>query len=483
MPGKYNVRRAYGGKNAKRIRGHLKEGLRRVARAGARSAMSAAKREIATAATRQGSQSASPALSALLMGAGDYKIKKYKVGKHGFGGGGKHSGGGSSSGHGHAQQDIGKGCMKIKHSEYIGDLIANSSAFNSQSYGINPGNSGMFPWLSSVAIQFQNYHFRKLVVEYRPLVSEGTTAATNTLLSMGAVIAGTQYNSPEGPYTSKATMAESDYAVTAKPSEHILHAIECDAKYNPLGVLFVSANQNPEIAPTGEDIRMQNLGIFQLACQGVPYTPGQPVDLGEIWVHYEVDLYKPQLNAGLSNLLSCHYSSTFQPYAPYAGGAIEAGATTDPVSSYAFGNGTNATHQPSSTANSLLDLTFGSNFFSFPLSVTTGQFLCVYTAITTNLSTQPAIWGIDAPFLSVSNGTLVQMFTGQVPDQNITAAAPVTLVAGHGEPTNCVTMVCAFVVSVNAPGAALCSIQLVPTLMYQSNWDLYVTPYNSDIVT
>jgi hypothetical protein len=474
MP-KYNYKKAWNGKNAKRGRAKAASAFKRIATSAAKSAARSARRE-ATAASKQ-------LTIDMLAGSGDYRIKqkKYVTGRHGFDKVGRHSSGGSSTGRGSSRSDVGKGYMGIKHTEYIGDLIASGSQFESQSYGINPGDSGTFPWLSSIAINFQHYKFRKLVFEYRPLVSEGTTAATNTLLSMGAVILGTQYDSVVGPYPNKATMAEADFSVTAKPSEHILHAIECEPKYNPLGILFVSGNQ--AVTDSGipnADIRMQNIGIFQIANQGIPFPAdhdGETTDLGEIWVHYEVDLFKPQLNAGLTNLLSCHYNSVGSgvgnpgPYAPFGGNA-DTGI------------------QPIASAGSLLQLGFTSDTFTFPLSVTTGNFLCVYSceAEQTGFDYQDAgpILTTNCDVLKVFNTTPEYDVPGVAPDAAYFAAGPQQVhVEGGDHPAVWMQMVFAFVISVNAPGAELASVGLnFPGETEPGRcWELFVTPFNANIAT
>lgn len=478
MP-KYNVKRAFYGKNNKRRLRKVASAFKRIASSAAKSAARSARRE-ASAASKQLTVD-------MLAGSGDYRIKKYITGRHGFDKVGRQRGGtGSATGHHAARADIGKGCMRIKHTEYIGDLVATNPNFQSQIYGLNPGDSGTFPWLSSLAVNFQHYKFRKLVFEYRPLVSEGTTAAQNQLLSMGAVMMATQYDSVAGPYPNKATMAESDFAVTSKPSEHMLHAIECEPKYNPLGILYVSGNQDPTYSGVpNADVRMQNLGIFQIANQGVPFpqNPEDAVnsDLGEIWVHYEVDLFKPQLNAGLTNLLSCHYNYYLNPAVGIPGiNGVFGGNITDDI-------------QPASAPGSLLRLYWpNTNTFAFPVSVTTGNFMVVFRI--TKGGHGFALDDVTTPV--VTNGSCIRIWNlfgaldgpgdgdGQ-PDQQTWCAAPYQVEAEGGHPAAWFNMVQAFIVSVNAPGAAVCAVTLEwePEGQDGRDWEMFVTPINSNIVT
>nr|QKV51201.1 putative capsid protein [Crucivirus sp.] len=463
MPPKYDIKKAFlGANNQRRLKSASKAYTGKNAER---------KRRNTAGAIRRYVNAYGPTLAGALTGMGDYQVRdpgslgrSYRVGR------GIHPESGSmgyvhgkthhshSSHHPHTSME--KGMMSIKHSEYIGDLISSattgSSNFVSQSYALNPGNSGTFPWLASTAINFQHYRFKKLVFEYRPLTSESTSSTAVTLLSMGSVIAATQYNSVLGPYTTKQQMAESDFSVTTKPSEHMLHAVECDPRFNPLGELFISAQTSLTIGANSSDIRMQNLGIFQISSCNIPVAASTAIDLGEIWVHYEVELYKPQINAYLSGLLSSHYTGT--------------SSTGNPTNSNPFGPNILATVQPVATANNLLALTFGVSSFTFPLQVTSGQYLCVYYA-----KGGAAACAYTAP--TCTNGTIDVLWTGGTlgtDDVSTVAGAPQTTLAGATQ------LSIAFVVNVNAPGASLCVVTMAVTVVpVTGSFDLIVTPYNS----
>lgn len=358
-----------------------------------------------------------------------------------------------------------KGEMRIVHSEYIGDLISSGTTgttnFVSQSYGINPGNSGTFPWLSSTAINFQDYKFKKLVFEYRPLVSESTATTAATLTSMGAVIMATQYDSTQGAYTTKSIMENADYTVSAKPSSKMVHAIECKPKFNPLGTLYVSGSQGlSNSGLTNDDIRMQNLGIFQVASSNIPIAGSTALDLGEIWVHYDIELYKPQLNAGLSNLLSGHWVNS---------AATGSQATTTP-----FGPNVAALIQPTQKTGSLLQCTFSaSGIITFPLSVTEGNYMVVYSCLGSGATLNAS------GFAAVQACTLLTVFSNSsVPDYATNFIAPQS---GLGSVSD---FACGCIVSVNAPGSQLAQIQLNTVVIPNAGgYDIFITPINSNIIS
>lgn len=393
-----------------------------------------------------------------IQGSGDYDLKH--TGVHGV------DGGVMAEVRGHHSHEfyhrpsarrtqLEKGEMCISHSEYIGELVSSgttgTSNFVSQNYGINPGNPGTFPWLSAIAINFQDYRFKKLIFEYRPLVSESTSTTAATLTSMGSIIMSTQYDSTKGPYVNKNTMENADFSQSCKPSDRRYHGIECNPRFNPLGTLYVSGGIGTNTSGvTDADIRFQNLGLFQIASSNIPIASSTALDLGEIWVHYEVELYKPQLNAGLYNLLSAHY---------YFNTGVSGGAP--------FGNPA----APTAATTNYLPLTFTTNTFSFPLAVTDGAFLCIYIA-----QTQAAANNLGTP--SVTNGSLVTLLQSATGVDDSASAMPMPQASLAGQTTTGIT----FVVSVNAPGAALCTVTIPGTTFgVAPQGELLVTPWNLGI--
>jgi len=197
----------------------------------------------------------------------------------------------------------------IRHREYIGDVTSSSTpgAFNIASYPINPGLSQSFPWLSTVAQQYQEYTFKGLVYEF---VSTSGESVASTNPGLGSVILATQYRSTALPFTSKIGMLNEYYATDGKPSACIPHAIECDPKENPFQIQYI---RNVALI-TGEDEKMYDLGTFNIATSGLL---GASVVCGELWCSYEVELKKPQLSVN-SGIASAHYQllgtfSTTQP--------------------------------------------------------------------------------------------------------------------------------------------------------------------------
>lgn len=394
-----------------------------------------------------------PVVSEMLSGRGDYTLNRSHYGTH----------------HAPAQRGFKmgtsklvnrrssvteKGEMIIEHSEYIGEVISGTTtAFNTQAYGINPGNYSTFPWLSTISNNFQNWEAEKIVFEYRSLTSESTSSAAGALVGMGSIIMSTQYDSAQSVYPNKSQQENSDYAISCKPSESIMHAVECKPKYNPLGVLYTSpqlGTNNSGIA--NADIRMQNLGIFQISSVGIP-TGGVNLDLGEIWVHYRIKLLKPQLGAYLGALLSSHYKLS---------------GITDNVPM-----GTTQTQQN----GSLIPLTFTATSFTLPLAITQGQY-----QITLNITTSAAsTYSLPGIGTTVTNGSIKSLWSYQTSLVGADASAP-----NNGAVNDSRNMVSTFILTVDAPGSALCTVTYADgTVTYSGAaiGDLMITPFNSSIIT
>jgi hypothetical protein len=156
-----------------------------------------------------------------------------------------------------------------------------------------------FPWLATIASQFQEYTWKGIVFHYIP-TSGNSVASTNTAL--GTVMMHTDYRVTAPAPTSKVELLNEYFACDARPSDSFVHPIECDPKENPYNVQYVRTTAVPE----GEDPKSYDLGVVNIATQGFP---GANTTSGEIWVTYEVELRKPQIVVGGSVGTSAAYSS------------------------------------------------------------------------------------------------------------------------------------------------------------------------------
>lgn len=206
------------------------------------------------------------------------------------------------------------GC-RIRHTEYLGDVTTSATAGQFYlAYGgpwlINPGNSDTFPWLSNIANQFEEYEFHGLMFHFRSTSTDAVSSNTNNL-QLGVVIGATDYNVLHPAFTSKQQMDNYEYTTSGKPSLSWDYPVECKRGSNVLNRLYVTNNLAVP-APQSPDPRMYHLGQFQIATAGFQ---GQSVNVGELWVTYDVTLAKPQLptispTAGFIPYMNHYYWST-----------------------------------------------------------------------------------------------------------------------------------------------------------------------------
>jgi len=167
--------------------------------------------------------------------------------------------------------------IRVLHREYLADLNS-SVAYNVLQYQINPGLATTFPWLSSVARNYQSYKFRKLFFEYKP---RSSTAQAGSVLSV------VDYDAAEAaPINKTDFMAYHDAVSSATWQENCFNADKADLDKFGIQRYIRQGNLAPNL-----DIKTYDVGNFNIATQGVTGAP----DIGELYVTYDVELMTPQL--------------------------------------------------------------------------------------------------------------------------------------------------------------------------------------------
>lgn len=195
-------------------------------------------------------------------------------------------------------QGIGRG-MRVVHREYLADvfsgpsLVSSASIFNGVLYPIQPGLSTSFPWLNQIANNFTEYKINGMIFEFK---SNSYDAISSTNTASGTVIMTTQYNVLLAPFTSKQAMEQYEFTCSEKPSVNIIHPIECARAETIDNVLCVRDG-----AESG-DLRLYDFGNFTIATVGMQAAN---VNLGELWVSYDITLLKPALGPSIG--VADHY--------------------------------------------------------------------------------------------------------------------------------------------------------------------------------
>ena len=182
--------------------------------------------------------------------------------------------------------------ITMSNREYVRDIFAppQGVAFATQSWALNPGLAESFPWLSQLAINFEEYEIVQLIYTFKSVVADFASQSGQ----VGQVVMATQYNPDSDPFADKEEMMLYDGGQSCKSTESLLHGIECDPVKNS-----GSAGKYVRVGslPTGEDLKNYDHGKTTLAVINCPSTyAGQ--QLGELWVSYTVRLRKPKFAAG-----------------------------------------------------------------------------------------------------------------------------------------------------------------------------------------
>lgn len=201
--------------------------------------------------------------------------------------------------------DIGRANVVI-HREYIGDVITSSTigAFKNESYDLQPANNRTFPWLSTIAENYEQYRIHGMVFFFKSTSGE-SVASTNT--AIGTVILATEYNVDSPAFTNKQAMENSQFAQSGKASVSMIHGIECDLRDRPLNNYFIQPD-----GTQGND-RFTNFGKFQIATQGFQAAS---VNVGELWVSYVIEFFKPQVPRNIGGSIPTTIVSRVCPTIP-----------------------------------------------------------------------------------------------------------------------------------------------------------------------
>lgn len=181
------------------------------------------------------------------------------------------------------------GGIVISFQEYLGDVVTSGTAntFNIQNYIINAANEKTFPWLAEIASNFEQYELQGMLFQFR---STSADALNSTNTALGSVMMATQYDIMDIPFTSKSEMLNYEFSCSGKPSDNLIHMIECAPNQTTIDEKFTLTSDSP---PTGADPRLYHHGRFSIATTGFQ---GTNVNIGELHVTYQIRLLKPKLS-------------------------------------------------------------------------------------------------------------------------------------------------------------------------------------------
>lgn len=195
----------------------------------------------------------------------------------------------------------------ISNHEYLGELTSASlgtpSEFKLQSWAINPGNPALFPWLSAIAQNFQEYEIRGMIAYVKTMSTDYSST-----VQLGTVFGASDYNVYNSDPSNKQQVEMLEYSNSCKPSRSLVLPIECEPANNGNTHKYIAMNGNYG----GGDMNLYDWGHLYIGSQGLP---ANDAPIGEIWITYEVAFFKPILkqNTGdpLYHCLAADYTWSY----------------------------------------------------------------------------------------------------------------------------------------------------------------------------
>jgi hypothetical protein len=153
--------------------------------------------------------------------------------------------------------------------------ISGSVAFTARQYDINPGLPTSFPWLSTIAANWQQYRFHKL--HYR-FVTRTSTA------TVGSVILSPDYNPNEPAPTTEAQASNTQDAVEDTTWKDLV------CKMDPSSMFPFGPRKQVRRTALNADLSVYDAGTMFVCTLEEVGTDA----IGKLWVDYDVELFVPQ---------------------------------------------------------------------------------------------------------------------------------------------------------------------------------------------
>jgi hypothetical protein len=213
--------------------------------------------------------------------------------------------------------------------EPLGD-VSGSVAFVVQKFlAINPGQASTFPWLSGIAGSYEFYEFKKLWFEFKTSSGEVVSGSNPAL---GRVVMVTNFDSTADAFSDKIAAETYEGMTVGAPYDKVIrHKVNASGRRLGQSLPIRERYVRTGSLPTNRDPEFCDVGNFQFVTSGMPAAN----IIGELWVHYEVDLIKPLISTATiasGPLADGYYGDPASTAAIFAGSVV-----TDPSTLTAAG--------------------------------------------------------------------------------------------------------------------------------------------------
>jgi len=204
--------------------------------------------------------------------------------------------------------------LLISEDEFIGNVNLTSASFTNTQYKINPGDSTTFPWLSTIAANFNKYQFRSLKFYVKRIASEFADAG-----KIGDIILSCNPDAADPAPVAENQVFDLQMRDNAMPCEDFALNKLSMAELNKQDSFYVRVGA----APANTDIKTYDCGVLNLSTIGTA-TSGT---CGKLFVKYSCFLHSPVLVQPAQGGL-VHFSGTVPTTANnFATAALQAGGT------------------------------------------------------------------------------------------------------------------------------------------------------------
>lgn len=172
-----------------------------------------------------------------------------------------------------------KGSVTITHRELVGQVNTSSGltineGIGGNPYRVNPSNSVLFPWLQTLASNFDQYTFERVSLQYVPLCGTTTT---------GRVAMYFDKDSQDTVPVSRVELANMAHLTETSPWAEASLNIPVDR---------VKRFNNDSATTDTKLIDLGQIGVGTYGSTGVSAA-------GDLFIHYTVTFYEPQPSSGL----------------------------------------------------------------------------------------------------------------------------------------------------------------------------------------
>lgn len=163
---------------------------------------------------------------------------------------------------------------------------------------IHPTNKKMFPWLSAIAAQFQEWKLLGMGFYVKTYIPNSVISAVGSNNGLPQLYMGVKFNTnfvnQRTPiFTSFADMLNTQYTSTGKGSDDLMLLIECDPRQNPQEVYFVDR----QFLGQEGDRRFLDHAIIQIGVSNPNRVePAQRFKFAQLFGFYDVALLKPLIS-------------------------------------------------------------------------------------------------------------------------------------------------------------------------------------------